>query len=545
MSRKKLSGKVLAIQLTGDQMRIAKMSLSGAEPSILATSVVDLPEGAVVDGVIHRSETIRNLLRTALKTSDFKRCKRVVFSLCTSQIITEDATLPQVPVNRLEKMLEANTDMYFPVDTQDYHLTWQLVHHDREREEMLVQMWAVSTSMVQPYYQVANALGLSVVAIDYCGHSLASAVGASFVQARAAKKPARVGGKKKEETPAQQPEQTKQAPAAPATDLYLMAEKEHLLMLFVRDGHVELQRIFLCGPNMEQELSEVLMALDYYDSMDMGGHGEVRCHLCGALADDDSFVALTREVLGLPVNVLSSGYPSMWTLALGAARTDLDFGVPALNLPGGTSQIHNAWQYGLILVGGAALVLTIVATIGSKVVWKATTDGLENTKQTFQIQAAQNANFAQNYYNYKEAYKNYSSDWDALHNSLHTFNDNLVLIIDELESVLPKKTSVVGIQITDAGLALNLAADTKEVAAYTIMSLRELQYASLEGVSDIVKPSFQSIPGQNTVTEAQPPDADRYHFTVVLGYKSALIQAERERKGLNYDAKVAEMEVDA
>ena len=51
------------------------------------------------------------------------------------------------------------------------------------------------------------------------------------------------------------------------------------------------------------------------------------------------------------------------------------------------------------------------------------------------------------------------------------------------------------------------------------------------------------IPGGPTVPQ-QPVDT-RYHYTVVLGYKDSLIQAERERKGLNYDAKVAELEVDA
>ena len=51
------------------------------------------------------------------------------------------------------------------------------------------------------------------------------------------------------------------------------------------------------------------------------------------------------------------------------------------------------------------------------------------------------------------------------------------------------------------------------------------------------------IPGGSTVPQ-QPADT-RYHYTVVLGYKDSLIQAERERKGLNYDAKVAELEVDA
>ena len=69
--------------------------------------------------------------------------------------------------------------------------------------------------------------------------------------------------------------------------------------------------------------------------------------------------------------------------------------------------------------------------------------------------------------------------------------------------------------------------------------------AAQEGITDLVKPSAQDNGLPEGQVAVQAPDDNRYHYTVVLGYKSALIQAERERKGLNYDAKVAELEVDA
>lgn len=517
---KKLSGKGLVIQLSSDKIRIAKTNLGAAMPQLQASFVADLPEGAVEDGVIHDLEAVREVLKNALATEELRRMKRVVFVLCTTQVIAEETTLPRMAVSKLDKMLQANMDMYFPVETQNYHLTWQLVNKQNDKGEMEVQMWAVSTAIVQPYYVLANSCGLSVLAIDYCGHALANAVDVSFA-APAGKKASAASvlnkplfsKKKNGEAPA---EEMDAAPVAVAegqegeTELYLMAEPEHLLMLFVRDGQVKLQRMSLCGynANMEMELDEVVMALDYFESMSPAYSGSTRCILCGSLAEDEDFVMLAREVLNIPVQVLPALQASDWTLCLGAASTTLDFGVPALNQPGGVSQINNAWQYGLILVGGAALILSLATTFGSKTLWTTTINGLESQKQTLQIQAAQNANYAQNYYDYENAYQSYSSDWETIFGAIRTYNDNFSLLLSELEDILPENTSTVeyrivepntypetpSLQIADQALFVELAAPTKEEAAYTIMALRELRYADLLDISDLVKPTYEQAP---------------------------------------------------
>ena len=73
MSRKKFSGKALVIQLCSNQLRVARMSLSSTVPTIQATSIADLPEGVVVDGVIHHLDTVRTALKDVLATPEFKR----------------------------------------------------------------------------------------------------------------------------------------------------------------------------------------------------------------------------------------------------------------------------------------------------------------------------------------------------------------------------------------------------------------------------------------------------------------------------------------
>ena len=160
MSRKKFSGKALVIQLCSNQLRVARMSLNSTVPTIQATSITDLPEGAVVDGVIHQLDTVRSALKDVLATPEFKRCKRVIFALCTTQVISEETSLPPVPMKKLAKMLESNMDMYFPVDTQNYHLAWEVTEQKNDKGEMTIQLWAVSTGIVQPYYLLANTCGI-------------------------------------------------------------------------------------------------------------------------------------------------------------------------------------------------------------------------------------------------------------------------------------------------------------------------------------------------------------------------------------------------
>ena len=73
MNIKKLSGKGLVIQLSGNKLRIAKTNLGAAMPQLQASFVADLPEGAVEDGVIHDLDAVREVLKGALATPELRR----------------------------------------------------------------------------------------------------------------------------------------------------------------------------------------------------------------------------------------------------------------------------------------------------------------------------------------------------------------------------------------------------------------------------------------------------------------------------------------
>lgn len=529
MSKCKITGKVLAIQLGRDQTQIALM---GKGSELLHAVSVPTPEGAVEDGTIRNPDALRDMLKETLKTPEFKSVKRVVFSLCTSQIISETVTTPDLPAGKLEKLLMANMDMYFPVDMKDYQLIWQVVC-PREKEnglkELMVQLWAVPISMLGRYYTVANACGLSVEAIDFCGHSIATAVGASFAKtAKAVKAKKKLslnteisfGKKKKEEALEPQVEMEDSAVATetryvPDTQLYLCVDSDLIGMTFVQEDQVVLQRFIQCGFDPSYQFGEVAMMVEYFRSLDVGRGSFISGTVIGSLAEDE-LVTEMADVIGVSLTRYINGCGPQWVVCSGAARTTMDFGIPALNKKRrqGESQL---WQYILVLAGGLAVVGVVMLTLSSRLVWKSTLQGLESTKQTLTIQAQKTAGYADNYNAYSSAYENYSADWETVFSSLRTYNDNLVLVLEELEEILPKNTSVTAMQIAADSLTVQFACEDKEEAAYLIMALRELKYADLAGISNLsgggAGPatsygSGEAPPTEGSYTQNSPQEAE-------------------------------------
>ena len=497
MSKCKITGKVLAIQLGRQETQLAVVD-KGAQ--ILYSVSVPTPGGAVEDGVIRNGDAVRQMLKEALRRKEFRGVRQAVFALNTSQVITETVSIPELPAAKLEKLLLANMDMYFPVDMHDYRMVWEIVGpktRDNGLKEVEVQLWAVPAAMLEPYYKAANGCGLSVAAVDYCGHSIATAVGASFARkSKTSRGNKKLNlnmelsfGKKAAEHTVETAEEEESAGSghSAATELHLTLEQDLLAMTFVQNSQVVFQRLIRCGADPSYQFSEVVMMVEYFRSMDVGRGSILKGIVSGALAGDRPLVAELADMLGIPLSVLDGEHDCKWVICAGAAHTELDFGNPALNRTSdmGKQLKKQLWQY-LVLLGGAlAFGAVVMFTFTARLGWNSEIQGLKSDMQILNIQAQKTAGYADNYNAYSSAYDAYSDDWNTVFASLQTFNDNLVLVLDELERTLPEDTSVTGIQITEDGLLVDFACETKEEAAYLIMALRRLHYADLVGISDL------------------------------------------------------------
>lgn len=465
MSMQRLSGRALVVQITEREIRIAQMTLGS--DAISEQVILPTPPNAVEDGQLVGLDALHDAMEPVLRQGLFRRCRKVVFSLCSTQVISESVTVPAVKKQqRLGQMLLANMDEYFPIDPGEYQLSWESVGVEAREDARLlrVQLWAVPRTMLQRYYALANSMGLSVAAVDFCGHSHATAVDADFALPKHAKS---------------------SADTDDGVCLYINAESELLLLTFVYNGQVKLQRLLQRGYSQQDDLNEAGIVLDYFSAMP-GRARLTSAVLSGGQAKEAGLAPALASLLNVPVEMAETDYGAQWLLCQGAALTALDFGDPELNhITGARAPINRAWQYGLVFLGGAALTASVLLLLTSKLSWSTELDGLRAQQDRLTALAQQNAGCAENYHNYSSMYDAYSADWDTVFDSVRTYNDNLELVLDELEAKLPKKSTVTALSTTELCLAAQVAFQSKEDAAYFLVALRDVPFMTLSTVSSL------------------------------------------------------------
>lgn len=465
MSKQRLSGRALVVQITEREIRIAQMTLGS--DAISERVILPTPPNAVEDGQLVGLDALRDAMEPVLRQGLFRRCRKVVFSLCSTQVISESVTVPAVKKQqRLGQMLLANMDEYFPIDPGEYQLSWESVGVEAREDARLlrVQLWAVPRAMLQRYYALANSMGLSVAAVDFCGHSHATAVDADFALPKHAKS---------------------SADTDDGVCLYINAESELLLLTFVYNGQVKLQRLLQRGYSQQDDLNEAGIVLDYFSAMP-GRARLTSAVLSGGQGKEAGLAQALASLLNVPVEMAETDYGAQWLLCQGAALTALDFGDPELNhITGARAPINRAWQYGLVFLGGAALTASVLLLLTSKLSWSTELDGLRAQQDRLTALAQQNAGCAENYHNYSSMYDAYSADWDTVFDSVRTYNDNLELVLDELEAKLPKKSTVTALSTTELCLAAQVAFQSKEDAAYFLVALRDVPFMTLSTVSNL------------------------------------------------------------
>ena len=500
MSKRKISNRKLIIQLGRDESIFALWDKSA---QIIHSVALPTPIGAVEDGMIQNPDAVRELLQSAMALPEFEGVYNTIFTLCTSQVITETVVTPNLSGKKLEKLLLSNMDMYFPVDISEYRLVWQTVGQHKgigDLKELSVQLWAIPTAMLSRYYIVGNAAGLSVNAIDYCGNSVASAVGASFsANSKKAKehkkfdlnKEITFGRKKKAEEAVQNEEAESKdlsvEDTAVNTDLHLTLEKDLIGLTFIQNSRVVHQRFIQSGSNPAYIFDDIAMMVEYFRSLEYGRNSEITGYVSGAMGNDTELIADLSDILDMPLTAPSCDCDPVILLCAGAALTKMDFGIPAMNRPNEelTQMTLQVGQTAALATGAAALAGVVALTFIARFSWNATIDSLEARRENLLTQAQKVAGYADKYKEYTTLYDNYSSDWNTVFNNLRTYNDNLVRVMEELETIMPDKASVTELTIGTDGMNVKFACETKEQAAYLIMQLRELQYAQLNGISNL------------------------------------------------------------
>ncbi len=170
-----MAGKVLSISLGSEIVKVCEASLAGKR-KVHVYNAIDLlvPEGLCEDGVIMDVDALANAIKQGLEGEGFT-ARKIIFTITSKRIANKEAIIPFCKENRIKDIVQINASEYFPItNLENYtfnHSILETLQNEGVKNYRL-SVTATPNDLIEQYYALAKAMGMSVEAIDYSGNSI-------------------------------------------------------------------------------------------------------------------------------------------------------------------------------------------------------------------------------------------------------------------------------------------------------------------------------------------------------------------------------------
>lgn len=204
--------KVVSIEIGYLITRICEVDYKAKAPKVYKSFLVSTPEGTLADGEIHATDEFASIIKKGLSEHGV-RSRQLVFAVTSTKIATRDVSIPYVKENRIDDVVAANAQEYFPVDLEQYQLAYNVLGTEGEGKEPTrykLQVLAAPNSVLKGYFDLASKLKMDLTALDFAGNSVYQIV--------------------------------KDIVSKPGTDLIVKLEGHSTMVMAIRDGNLDFSR---------------------------------------------------------------------------------------------------------------------------------------------------------------------------------------------------------------------------------------------------------------------------------------------------------------
>lgn len=169
-----MAARAITIEIGYLMTRVCEVDYKSKSHKIYKSFTIPTREGMFNDGVLGISQEYVDSLKNALAVNRIK-ARQVVFTITSSKIASREVVIPFVKENRIADVVNANATDYFPVDLSQYQLAYSIlgtIGENKSSQQYKLLVMAVPSALLSGYYDLAKALKLDVVAIDYAGNSI-------------------------------------------------------------------------------------------------------------------------------------------------------------------------------------------------------------------------------------------------------------------------------------------------------------------------------------------------------------------------------------
>ena len=170
------NNRVLSIDITNESITIVEITASQKKQTYIHKVLIfETPEDSFDDGNIRDLNRIGSEIRAQLASAGISN-KNAIFVMNSTKIVNREVVIPSVPEKKVSQLINSNASEYFPVgNIQDYVIENTVLEQfvdENGSKQMRVMAVAAPEMMVRGYYDIAQAAGLKVVALDYIGNAM-------------------------------------------------------------------------------------------------------------------------------------------------------------------------------------------------------------------------------------------------------------------------------------------------------------------------------------------------------------------------------------
>lgn len=167
-----MAAKSLTIEIGNEFIKICEMQKSKNMVYVHHAVSIQTPPDAVEDGFVKDITLVSETIKKAM-VEEQVLANEVTFVINSSRVATKEVVLPMAKKEKLQELINMNASEYFPVNIDDYVLSYTILEQKNTKEEnkSRVLVFAAPEAMVDSYYSLAKVMGTKVKAVDYAGNS--------------------------------------------------------------------------------------------------------------------------------------------------------------------------------------------------------------------------------------------------------------------------------------------------------------------------------------------------------------------------------------
>ena len=176
-----MASRLLTITLNRDAIKLTDLEYNSSqkEVTVYAAATLKTPEGSIdADGLILETEQVKAEIEQSINNTGMS-AEGVIFSIQSNKIVSKEVLTPVLKDAKLKEFINTNASEYFPVNIDEYllsHYVLETVKVD-DNKQLKVMVVAIPMMIVEKYYDLAAALQLPVISLDYANNSNAQILG--------------------------------------------------------------------------------------------------------------------------------------------------------------------------------------------------------------------------------------------------------------------------------------------------------------------------------------------------------------------------------